>query len=77
MSQVIINKERCKGCEFCVNACPQKILKMSKEINRKGYFFSEIIESTKCIGCRLCAISCPEVAIEIKARGVKYLFFDY
>ena len=34
--QVMIDRDRCKGCELCVNACPKAVLSMSKEINLKG-----------------------------------------
>ena len=63
MPHIAIDRERCKGCELCVNACPQKILGMAKEINGKGYFFATVVEQKRCIGCRLCCITCPDVAI--------------
>ena len=34
---VVVNTERCKGCELCVVACPLKVLTMSKQVNSKGY----------------------------------------
>ncbi|MBN2056141.1 4Fe-4S dicluster domain-containing protein [bacterium] len=77
MPKVLINMDRCKGCELCVAACPQKILAMSEEINVKGYFFSKVIDESRCIGCRICAITCPDVAIEVVSNKVQYCFFDY
>ena len=26
MPRILIEKDRCKGCELCVHACPQNIL---------------------------------------------------
>ncbi|OYD16712.1 tungsten formylmethanofuran dehydrogenase [candidate division WOR-3 bacterium JGI_Cruoil_03_51_56] len=64
-TQVTIDKNRCKGCELCVHACPKHVLAMSKEINDKGYFYSEVVNPDDCIGCCFCAITCPDVAIEV------------
>ena len=77
MPKVVIDNDRCKGCELCTFACPQDIIKMSRNINTKGYFYAEVIDQPRCIGCRLCAITCPDVAIEVYVNGVQYVYFDY
>ncbi len=77
MPQVTIEKDRCKGCVLCVEACPQKILEMSKKMNVKGYFYSTVVEPQRCIGCRICAIMCPDVAITVGTNGAQYKFFEY
>jgi len=77
MPGVKIDKNYCKGCVLCVNACPMQILSMSKEINLKGYFFATLTEPTKCIGCRICAIMCPDVAIEVHTHGTQFQLFEY
>ena len=64
-ARVTIDKNRCKGCELCVNACPKQVLAMSKDINEKGYFFAEVVNQPECTACRFCAMICPDVAIEI------------
>ena len=63
--QLLINKERCKGCAFCVEFCPRSVLKMSKELNPKGYYLPEVEDDSKCPGCGLCDILCPEFAIQL------------
>jgi len=75
--QINISPDRCKGCELCVQACPQQILGMSRKINRKGYFYAEVVEQPRCIGCRLCCITCPDVAIEMAVHGTMYHYFAY
>ncbi len=77
MPKVVVERDRCKGCELCVNACPQHILAMSEELNLQGYFSARVVEPHRCIGCRMCAIACPDVAIEVGLEGVQYNFFEY
>jgi len=65
--KIEINIERCKGCLFCVNACPFKIIKVSQKTNKSGIHYVECDEEKidKCTGCTLCAVVCPDVAIEV------------
>ncbi|MFA5073289.1 MAG: 4Fe-4S dicluster domain-containing protein [Nitrospirota bacterium] len=66
MGKIVINKEHCKGCELCTTACAKKLLAMSKEFNKQGYYFVEYCgEEGACTGCALCAEMCPDVAIEV------------
>ena len=37
---VVIDKERCKGCNLCVVACPVQVLALAAEVNAKGYNYS-------------------------------------
>ncbi|RLC45978.1 MAG: 2-oxoacid:acceptor oxidoreductase [Candidatus Coatesbacteria bacterium] len=66
MPKVTIDRERCKGCELCVAACPKQVLAMSTKINSKGYFYAEVAHIENCIACALCAKSCPDAAIEVE-----------
>lgn len=61
-----VDRNRCKGCTLCVNACPKQVLAMSKEINDKGYFYSHVVNQPACIGCRFCGFMCPDVAITVE-----------
>lgn len=40
---VVVDKEKCKGCNLCVVACPTKTLDLAKEVNGKGYHYSEMV----------------------------------
>jgi 2-oxoglutarate ferredoxin oxidoreductase subunit delta len=77
MPGITIDKNYCKGCELCVQVCPQQIISMSKEITVRGYFFAQVHDPSRCIGCRICAIMCPDVAIEVHSNGLVYSLFDY
>ena len=63
--KVTVERNRCKGCELCVHVCPEHVLAMSKEMNDKGYFISQVVDQPACKGCRFCAFMCPDVAISI------------
>ena len=77
MPTISIREDRCKGCERCIAACPQQILKMSSRRNAKGFLYASLAAPTKCIGCRMCAISCPDTAVEVFVEGAQYAFFEY
>jgi 2-oxoglutarate ferredoxin oxidoreductase subunit delta len=67
---VHIIDERCKGCGFCVEFCPQKVLVLSKRTNTRGYHPPELIDDSKCVNCGLCALLCPDFAIYVADGGL-------
>lgn len=77
MPRIEIERDRCKGCELCVKACPQQILGMATDLNAKGYFFAVVKEQKRCIGCRVCCITCPDVAISMGVNGAMVHYFRY
>lgn len=56
---VEIEAELCKGCEFCVDVCPEECLSMADLINSRGYRFA-MYEGDHCTGCGVCYYNCPE-----------------
>jgi 2-oxoglutarate ferredoxin oxidoreductase subunit delta len=65
---VTINKERCKGCEYCVEFCPTEALAMSTEMNAKGYLLPKVADESKCLGCGLCEAICSDFAIFVISK---------
>lgn len=61
--KVIIHEERCKGCGFCIEFCPRKVLAVSPKFNSKGYHPPYAAKPEECINCNLCFLICPEFAI--------------
>jgi 2-oxoglutarate ferredoxin oxidoreductase subunit delta len=70
LGDVIIDIEKCKGCELCIVACPEETLALSENINKKGYHFAVKVNS-KCTGCAACAIVCPEAIITVYRKVIK------
>jgi 2-oxoglutarate ferredoxin oxidoreductase subunit delta len=60
---VTINAELCKGCGFCIEFCPTKVLVFSEEFNSKGYHPPRAERPEACTGCGLCGMYCPDFAI--------------
>jgi 2-oxoglutarate ferredoxin oxidoreductase subunit delta len=65
VDKVLINSERCKGCELCVGACPREVLVMSDDFNHSGYHYSVYRNKESCTSCTFCAVMCPDVCIEV------------
>ena len=61
--QIFIDWDRCKGCGFCIEFCPPKILAFSSEFNSHGYHPPCLVKEDACTGCDLCGLYCPDFAI--------------
>lgn len=64
MSQIKIDKNKCKACYLCVETCPKKLIKIGNETNKLGNFLVEFEDKNdECLGCAMCAVRCPDLAI--------------
>ncbi|MFP4529168.1 MAG: ferredoxin family protein [Candidatus Kapaibacterium sp.] len=64
VGDIVIDIEKCKGCELCVEACPEDTLVLADKINQKGYTYA-VKKDMSCTGCANCAIVCPEAIITV------------
>ncbi len=64
-SRVIVDMEKCKGCELCVHFCKKDALRVSEELNSHGYHYAEANPGGECTACMVCTLVCPDLAIEV------------
>jgi len=57
--RVSVDKDKCKGCEECVEVCTAKVLEM-----QDGK--SVPVNDEKCLGCESCCEVCEEGAIGVE-----------
>lgn len=67
---IIIDIEKCKGCELCIEACSQGSLERSRQVNNKGYLYIVKVQDN-CTGCTNCALVCPEGGITVYRKTVE------
>ena len=68
---IVVNSDRCKGCQLCVVACPKNVIALApKKVNVHGYPY---VEQTgdDCIGCASCAIVCPDGWITVYKKKME------
>jgi len=71
-AEIHLLKDQCKGCGYCIEFCPRKVLEESEEINARGVHPPKIVDETKCLMCGFCTDVCPDFAIfvvEKKRKG--------
>ena len=62
---IVVNTERCKGCNLCVVACPLDVISLAKEVNLRGSNYAQPILKDICNGCSTCATVCPDGCITV------------
>jgi 2-oxoglutarate ferredoxin oxidoreductase subunit delta len=62
-AEVRIIHDFCKGCGFCIEFCPQKVLEESDQPNRRGAYPPKVVDESKCALCGFCTAICPDFAI--------------
>jgi 2-oxoglutarate ferredoxin oxidoreductase subunit delta len=61
--EIHLIKDECKGCGYCIEYCPRKVLEESDEINARGVHPPKIVDGDKCMNCGFCTAVCPDFAI--------------
>lgn len=62
-ADIHIIKDQCKGCGYCIQFCPQKVLEESEDINARGVHPPKIVDANECVICSFCTSVCPDFAI--------------
>lgn len=69
---IVVNTDRCKGCQLCVVACPTQVIALAqKKVNVHGYPFVEAAHADACIGCASCATVCPDGCITVYKKRME------
>src|SRR5512136_2952676 len=63
--EVHLIKDECKGCGYCIEFCPKKVLAESDEINARGVHPPRIAHEEDCVMCGFCTAVCPDFAIYV------------
>ena len=64
--RILVDAERCKGCELCGPVCPQGVIHLADTFNSSGYHPARLVDPKgACTGCAVCALVCPEGAITV------------
>ena len=56
---VRINRNECKGCGLCIEACPPKCLQFEEDLSAYGVH-PAMYMGIRCTGCGICFYCCPE-----------------
>jgi len=70
-AEIHIIKDQCKGCGFCIQFCPKKVLEESEEINARSVHPPKIVDEDNCIICGFCTAVCPDFAIFVLEKPCK------
>ncbi len=62
---IVVDVERCKGCQVCMVNCPHETIGMADDVNGKGYHFAYMQNPESCTGCTNCAVVCPDGVITV------------
>ena len=62
---IVVDIERCKGCEICIDSCPTDVISMTDTVNGKGYHYAYMEKPDVCTGCINCGIICPDGVITV------------
>jgi Fe-S-cluster-containing hydrogenase component 2 len=53
----VVNREKCTGCETCVESCPLEAISMQDAV--------AVIDAQTCGDCGACVDACPAEAISL------------
>jgi 2-oxoglutarate ferredoxin oxidoreductase subunit delta len=70
-AEIYLITDECKGCGYCIEFCPKKVLEESQDINARGVHPPRIVDESKCALCGFCTAVCPDFAIYVTEKSCK------
>jgi 2-oxoglutarate ferredoxin oxidoreductase subunit delta len=62
---IVVDEMHCKGCELCVQACPQDVMSLDMaRLTPRGYHPVHL-HAEGCTGCAICAVVCPDASLTV------------
>lgn len=58
MVKIVVDNDKCTGCETCVNTCPVGVYEVKESK-------SSASKAEECLVCRACEAQCPTGAIQV------------
>ncbi len=68
---IVVDIEKCKGCEVCIGACPVQVINIASSVNGKGYRYAYMENPENCTGCANCAVVCPDGVITVYRKKIE------
>lgn len=64
MYRLLIDREACKACGYCIRFCPKQALSFADTLNKQSYT-SVQVDAEACIFCGTCYTVCPDTVFSI------------
>ena len=69
---IVVNTDRCKGCQLCVVACPKDVIALAqKKVNVHGYPYVEAARPDDCTGGASCGNVDPDGCITVYKKKME------
>lgn len=60
---LVFQRDRCGGCSYCIEVCPEDFLRKSSRVNERVAWPPEPVDGKVCTMCDHCTWICPDFSI--------------
>ena len=64
--EAVIETEKCVGCGACVTVCPEKAIKLERDLGPVIKTKELLVDQDACVQCQVCEEQCPMGAIKLE-----------
>lgn len=69
MARIVVDEDRCKGCEICVSVCPKRVIELADHFNRQGYRPARMVKARAVVPALVGGGMAEESAAAAKSRS--------